>query len=81
MPGVPPSRFVYLGPEGTFSEQALLTQYQPGASIGWHRDKAVFGEVIGISLLSACAFRLRRKQGSAWQRASIRLEPRSVNSN
>ncbi|GAA5189416.1 prephenate dehydratase [Rugosimonospora acidiphila] len=25
MPGVPPSRFVYLGPEGTFSEQALLT--------------------------------------------------------
>src|SRR2546429_9614382 len=25
MPGVPPARFVYLGPEGTFSEQALLT--------------------------------------------------------
>jgi prephenate dehydratase len=25
MPGVPPIRFVYLGPEGTFSEQALLT--------------------------------------------------------
>jgi prephenate dehydratase len=25
MPGVPPTRFVYLGPEGTFSEQALLT--------------------------------------------------------
>jgi prephenate dehydratase len=25
MPGVPPNRFVYLGPEGTFSEQALLT--------------------------------------------------------
>lgn len=24
MPGVPPTRFVYLGPEGTFSEQALL---------------------------------------------------------
>jgi prephenate dehydratase len=25
MPGTPPSRFVYLGPEGTFAEQALLT--------------------------------------------------------
>ncbi|MGH3647476.1 MAG: prephenate dehydratase, partial [Micromonosporaceae bacterium] len=23
MPGVPPTRFTYLGPEGTFSEQAL----------------------------------------------------------
>ncbi|HEV7898781.1 MAG TPA: prephenate dehydratase [Planosporangium sp.] len=25
MPGVPPTRFVYLGPEGTFTEQALST--------------------------------------------------------
>jgi prephenate dehydratase len=25
MPGVPPTRYAYLGPEGTFSEQALLT--------------------------------------------------------
>lgn len=25
MPGVPPQRFVFLGPEGTFAEQALLT--------------------------------------------------------
>src|SRR5690554_73723 len=25
MPGVPPTRFTYLGPEGTFAEQALLT--------------------------------------------------------
>jgi prephenate dehydratase len=25
MPGVPPTRFVYLGPEGTFAEQALST--------------------------------------------------------
>src|SRR2546430_1373203 len=25
MPGVPPTRFVYLGPEGTFSEEALRT--------------------------------------------------------
>src|SRR3954465_12688037 len=25
MPGVPPTRFAFLGPEGTFAEQALLT--------------------------------------------------------
>src|SRR5687768_15573926 len=25
MPGVPPTRFVFLGPEGTFAEQALRT--------------------------------------------------------
>src|SRR5688500_10344141 len=25
MPGTPPTRFVYLGPEGTFTEQALRT--------------------------------------------------------
>src|SRR5919112_5190644 len=25
MPGTPPTRFVYLGPEGTFAEQALRT--------------------------------------------------------
>jgi alkylated DNA repair dioxygenase AlkB len=31
---------------------ALVTEYGPGAAIGWHRDKGVFGDVIGISLLS-----------------------------
>jgi alkylated DNA repair dioxygenase AlkB len=30
-------------------EQLLVTRYPPGAGIGWHRDKAVFGEVIGMS--------------------------------
>ena len=36
---------------------ALVTEYAPGAAIGWHRDKAVFGDVIGVSLGSACRFR------------------------
>src|ERR1700748_96153 len=26
--------------------QALITEYQAGAGIGWHRDKAAFGEVL-----------------------------------
>ena len=57
---------------------ALVTEYSPGAGIGWHRDKAVFGDVVGVSLVSPCVFRLRRKRGSAWERASITAEPRSA---
>jgi alkylated DNA repair dioxygenase AlkB len=59
-------------------QQALVIEYGPGASIGWHRDKAVFGEVIGISLLSSCRFRFRRKSGSSWERVSLTAEPRSA---
>ena len=58
--------------------QALVTEYPPGAAIGWHRDKAVFGDVLGVSLAAPCLFRLRRRSGASWQRASVRLEPRSV---
>jgi len=60
---------------------ALVTEYSPGAAIGWHRDKGVFGSVIGISLLSPCVFRLRRKAGStpsSWERYSLTAAPRSV---
>jgi alkylated DNA repair dioxygenase AlkB len=59
-------------------QHVLLTEYQPGASIGWHKDKAVFGEVVGISLLSDCVFRFRRKTGTTWQRASLKMVPRSA---
>ena len=57
---------------------ALITEYGPGAAIGWHRDKGVFDEVVGISLLSPCNFRFRRKSGSTWQRYSLTVEPRSA---
>ena len=70
------AEFAGLRPEDL--QHALLTEYDVGAAIGWHRDKAMFGEVIGISLLSASRFRLRRKVGSAWERASLIVEPRSA---
>ncbi len=57
---------------------ALVTEYSPGTQIGWHRDKGVFEDVIGVSLLSACNFRFRRKVGSAWERYSLTVEPRSI---
>jgi alkylated DNA repair dioxygenase AlkB len=56
---------------------ALLTEYAPGAGIGWHRDRSVFGEVIGVSLLAAARLRFRRKVGAKWERAALLAEPRS----
>jgi alkylated DNA repair dioxygenase AlkB len=56
----------------------LILEYSAAATIGWHRDKAVFGDVIGISLLAPCRFRLRQKVGSRWERASLILLPRSA---
>jgi alkylated DNA repair dioxygenase AlkB len=59
-------------------QHALVTEYPPGAALGWHKDKAVFGTVVGISLLAQCKFRFRRKiAGGGWERWSILLEPRS----
>ena len=56
----------------------LVTEYAPGAAIGWHKDKAVFDEVVGISLLSPCRFRFRRKRGDNWERVAIIADPRSA---
>ena len=70
------ARFADLKPDDL--QHVLVTEYSEGAAIGWHKDKAVFGDVIGISLLSACTFRLRKKSESRWERASITAEPRSV---
>jgi alkylated DNA repair dioxygenase AlkB len=60
-------------------EQVLVTEYAPGAPIGWHKDRPVFGNVIGLSLVSPCTFRLRKPDGDGhWRRVSLRLEPRSA---
>ena len=61
-----------------FWKQVLVTEYRTGAAIGWHKDRSVFGTVVGISLVSACVFRLRRKSGASWERASLRLDQRSA---
>lgn len=70
------ARFAGMDPQRF--QHVLVIEYEPGASIGWHRDKNVFGEVIGVSLLAPCRFRLRRKAGSTWERFSITAEPRSA---
>lgn len=59
--------------------QVMVTEYAPGAGIGWHRDKAVFEEVIGVSLKSACRLRFRRPlPGGGWERAELEPQPRSA---
>jgi alkylated DNA repair dioxygenase AlkB len=59
-------------------QQVLLTKYPTGAQIGWHKDKAVFDEVVGISLSSSCILRFRRRSGARWDRASLVAESRSA---
>jgi alkylated DNA repair dioxygenase AlkB len=73
---VPVAAFAGLKPEAL--QHVLVTEYGPGAAIGWHRDKAVFGEVVGLSLLAPCVFRLRREVGGEWERVNVVAEPRSA---
>jgi alkylated DNA repair protein (DNA oxidative demethylase) len=76
--------FAGLAPDAL--EHALLVKYDEGAGLGWHRDRPVFGDVIGISLLSPAPLRFRRKPvlsdvegvGSKWQRFTLPAEPRSI---
>jgi alkylated DNA repair dioxygenase AlkB len=58
---------------------ALITEYAPGAGIGWHRDRPQFEDVVGVSFLAPCRlrFRLRRADGG-WERAALTAEPRSA---
>jgi alkylated DNA repair dioxygenase AlkB len=70
------ARFAGLAPEAL--EHALVLEYTPGAAIGWHKDRPAFDDVIGISLLAPCTFRLRRKAGAKWERRSLVAAPRSA---
>jgi DNA oxidative demethylase len=58
--------------------EALITEYSPGAGIGWHRDAPPFGIVTAVSLLASCRMRFRRGAVRNWETAEITLEPRSA---
>lgn len=58
--------------------QALLIRYDPGAGIGWHRDRPVFEHVVGVSLGAEANMRFRKREGSKFMRASAPLWPRSI---
>jgi alkylated DNA repair dioxygenase AlkB len=59
-------------------QQALVTEYDAGVTIGWHRDKPMFEDVVALSFLSPCRLRLRRRQGDGWQRWATEIAPRSL---
>jgi len=80
--------FAKLKPEEL--QHVLVIEYAPGAGIGWHRDKPVFDEVVGVSLLAPCVIRFRRKVGgekgngekgeikAKWDRYNLSAAPRSA---
>ena len=73
--GVAPELFVHL----------LVSEYQTGTPIGWHRDKPQYGIVAGVSLGSRARMRFRPPPApGAWTRVDpktlivLDLEPRSI---
>ena len=70
------ARFAGLQPDELV--QALLIRYDPGAGIGWHRDRPVFEHLLGISLGAPATMRFRRRKSGGFDRASALLAPRSI---
>ncbi|MFP5329795.1 MAG: alpha-ketoglutarate-dependent dioxygenase AlkB [Alphaproteobacteria bacterium] len=66
--GVPPDAFVH----------ALLIRYDPGAGIGWHRDRPVFERVVGVSLGTPAVLRFRKRRPGGFDRVQLEVEPRSA---
>ena len=66
--GVAPEDFVHV----------LLARYDPGAGIGWHKDRDVFEQVVGVSLGASAVLRFRQRTPTGFRRASIEVAPRSA---
>jgi alkylated DNA repair dioxygenase AlkB len=73
--GIAPESFIHL----------LVSEYQTGTPIGWHRDKPQYGIVAGVSLASRARMRFRPLPApGAWTRVDpktlivLDVEPRSM---
>ena len=66
--GVAPEDFVHV----------LLARYDPGAGIGWHKDRDVFEQVVGVSLATPAVLPFRQRTTSGFRRASLEVAPRSA---
>ena len=66
--GLPADAFIHV----------LVARYDPGAGIGWHRDRDVFDQVVGLSLGSPATLRFRRRTDPGFRRASLDVAPRSA---
>jgi len=65
-----------LGPDDFV--HVLLARYDPGAGIGWHRDRDVFDRVVGFSLAAPATLRFRRRRAGGFDRARLDVLPRSA---
>ncbi|MDH7972873.1 alpha-ketoglutarate-dependent dioxygenase AlkB [Sphingomonas sp. AR_OL41] len=70
------ARFAGLDPDALC--QALLLRYDPGAGIGWHRDRPFYEHVVGISLGAPATMRFRRRSVKGFDRVNVALAPRSI---
>jgi alkylated DNA repair dioxygenase AlkB len=68
----------FAGVEPEDFAHVLLVRYDPGAGIGWHRDRPQFETVVGISLGSPAMLRFRRRKPGGFDRSSVELLPRSA---
>jgi alkylated DNA repair dioxygenase AlkB len=66
--GIDPGDFVH----------ALLARYDPGAGIGWHKDRDVFEQVVGVSLNTSATLRFRQRTATGFRRTELAVEPRSA---
>ena len=68
MAGAEPDDFVHV----------LLARYDPGAGIGWHRDRSVFDRIVGVSLNTTAKLRFRRSRAGGFDRFALDVAPRSA---
>ena len=67
-----------VGIEPEAFQAALLIRYDPGAGIGWHRDRPQYDKVLGLSLSAPCVLRLSRRTASGFERHNVELPARSL---
>lgn len=69
----------FAGLDGKAFVHALVTEYQEGTPLGWHRDTPEFGTIVGISLGGTARMRFRRWPPQKGERIfDMELEPRSA---
>jgi alkylated DNA repair protein (DNA oxidative demethylase) len=58
--------------------QAAINLYEPGAGVGWHRDRPLYEHVVGVSLGAPTVMRFRQRFDGGFRRATVPLPPRSI---
>ncbi|HTE39247.1 MAG TPA: alpha-ketoglutarate-dependent dioxygenase AlkB [Steroidobacteraceae bacterium] len=72
---------LWIGIDADQFVQALLSEYQPGTPLGWHRDVPEYELIAGVSLASAARMRFRPYPPRADKREgafALELAPRSA---